>query len=115
MGGEGKVDIKTNGHVHISYPIAGLIGLAVFLASLFGGWITQTKDISSAQTRITNLEKASSGYDTYIAVHNETHKNLCLQLGVMQQLLKDIQDNQLAYYKSRGWKGNGQNNKEEKK
>lgn len=92
--------------------VAGLIVAAlIFFSNLIGTWVLQSKDISTLTVTVQALASDQKTQDGKIILSSEriailenTNKTVYNDLCEIKKDLKSIREDQIAYYKARGFK-----------
>jgi redox-regulated HSP33 family molecular chaperone len=85
-----SVPVREQGTIKVSYTTAMILAGIIFLASLFSGWLTQSKDVTTVVSDQKALAARVESHSTRLTVLEQTVMNTKEDLGEIKQDMKDV-------------------------
>ena len=92
------VKVREQGYLKVHVTTAVILAGIIFLASLFSGWLTQTKDIGSVQAEQKALTAIVGVNSNRITIIEECIRGLKDDTREMKSDLKEIRRDQKEFY-----------------
>jgi len=99
------VKVPGQGYLRLKITTAMIFAGIIFLASLFSGWLTQTKDIGSVQAEHKILTSTVNQNSNRITIVEQCIISLKEDTKEMKETLKEIQKDQKGFYSRMDKKG----------
>ncbi len=102
---DNSVRVREQGFLKVKITTVMILAGIIFLASLFSGWLTQTKDIGSVQADQKALTGIIGLNSNRITIVEQSLIGLKEDTKEMKETLKEIQRDQKGFYSKMDKKG----------
>ena len=85
--------------VKLKITTAMIIGGIIFLASLFSGWLTQSKDIGNVLAEQKRVREESVAIDKRLVITEQSILSMKEDLKEVKDFTKEIRKDQIDFYK----------------